>query len=437
LRASPGIRRDPLAFLARTVAEHGPLVTLPVPRNPALLVNTVDGVRQLLVDRAGGYSKQTAQYRMLSLVTGIGLLTADGEQWRHRRRIDQPAFHRSRLELAAAATVQATERLRGRLPATGAVLDVEAAALQVSVEVVVDTLMTGPAGADGAAEAVGAQLVAAVQDALDVVMARARTPIPLPAWAPTPTGRRLRRATATLDAACAELAAQRRAAGLSFGDGDLLALLLRAADAEALTGAEVRDELVTMVIAGHETVASALTWALHLLARHPDAQARLHAELDAVLAGRPPRWADLQGLEWTSAVVEEALRLYPPAWVLTRRAEQDDELDGVPVPAGTLVIVSPWLVHRRADLFADPERFDPTRFLGEARRSVPRHGYLPFGAGPRLCIGRDLALVEAVLMLATLLRDRAVLPVPGWRLRFDAGVTLRPRAGLPLRLLPR
>jgi cytochrome P450 len=256
-------------------------------------------------------------------------------------------------------------------------------------------------------------------------------------WAPTPTNLLLRRTRRRLDAIASGLIAERRdrvrrAPEAPHGD-DLLGLLL---DSD-LTDAEVRDELVTMVIAGHETVASSLTWTLYLLARHPQAQARLHAELDDVLAGREPGWDDLARLPWTRAVVDEALRLYPPAWVVTRRAEADDVVDDVALPAGTLVIISPWLLHRRPDVFADPGRFDPARFVGDGARSLPRGAYLPFGAGPRLCIGRDFALVESVLMLAALVRDRAVLPVPGRAPRVDASVTLRPRGGLPLRLLPR
>lgn len=431
VRAVPAIRRDPLAYLASVVDRWGDLVAFPMPRSPVLLVNTVAGARRVLVENHGAYTKQTVQYGALSLVTGVGLLTADGDEWRRRRRIDQPAFHHSSLDGVAAESVAAAERLRSAIPRSGGVVDVDHAALRATLEVVGRTLFGGSVAADGE------RVVAAVLSALDVVVARARTPLPVPQWAPTPGNRRLRRAVSTLDDASSAVVAHRRAAGLADTDRDLLSLLLRAADAGDLTPPEVRDELVTMVIAGHETVASALTWTLHLLATHPGAQARLHAELDGVLAGRSPRWDDLRSLAWTRAAVDEALRLYPPAWVVTRRAVADDEVDGVPVPAGTLVIVSTWLLHRRADVFEHPEEFRPERFLGEAARALPRGAYLPFGAGPRLCIGRDFALVEAVLLLAALLRDVEVRPGPGGEPRVDALVTLRPRGGLPLRVAPR
>ena len=430
LRDLLSIRRDPLAYLARTAERFGDRVAFPLPTTPVLLVNTVEGARRVLVENGGNWSKRTIQYGSLSLVTGSGLLTSDGTAWRTARRAVQPAFHHSSLDVVAEQSVAAADRLRERWPAgADAVVDVDAAVLQATLEVVGRTLFGADVGGDGE------RVVSAVLGALEVVIARARTPLPVPSWAPTPSNRRLARARRVLDEVVDSVVSARRAAGVGEADEDLFALLLRSVESGALPPEAVRAELVTMVIAGHETVASALTWTLHLLAEHPEAQERLHAELDAVLAGRAPTWADLPALAWTRAVVDEALRLYPPAWVVTRRAEADDVVDGVATPAGTLVIVSPWLLHRREEAWADPERFDPERFTGG--RTPPRGAYLPFGAGTRLCIGRDFALVECVLVLAALLRDRGVAPGPGRRPRVEALVTLRPRGGLPLRLLPR
>jgi cytochrome P450 len=433
IRGVPAMLGNPLGWLERQVAKHGDLVALPLPRTPVLLVNTPSGARRVLQENHRNYTKQTVQYGALSLVTGEGLLTADGERWRRHRRVMQPAFHPGGLPDVANHTLLAAGRLRRRWDAAGpgVPVDADAATMRAMLEVVGRTLF-----ADDLADA-GERVVTAVETALGVVLARARSPFasgPL-GRLPTPSRRRLDRATATLDAVCDDVVRRRRAQGVDGGDVDLLARLLRA----DLDDQEVRNELVTLVIAGHETVASALTWTLYLLAGAPGVQGRLHAELDDVLAGRPPAWADLARLTYTRAVIDEALRLYPPAWVITRRALAADDVDGIALPAGTLVLISPWLLHRREPAWPAPLSFDPARFLGDRAETARRRGdYLPFGTGPRLCIGRDFALVEAVLMLAALLRDRTVRRPPGAPdPRVDALVTLRPRGGLPVLMTPR
>lgn len=431
IRALPRIRRDPVGFLADAVARHGPMVAFPLPRTPVLLVNTPAGARRVLVEAASTWTKATIQYSSLALVTGSGMLTTDGSAWREARRAAQPAFGHGSLHGVAEQAVAAAERLLAGLPDEPAEVDVARASLEATLEVVGRTLFGGDVGDDGE------KVVAAVLQGLQVVVARARTPIPWPRWVPTPGNRRLARTEAVLDAAVEHVVARRRAAGVGQDDPDLLALLLRAVDAGALSRTSVRGEVATMVVAGHETVASALTWTLSLLARHPEVQDRVHAEVDALGGpGRSCGWDDLPRLPLVRAVVDEALRLYPPAWVVTRKAVADDVVDGVAVPAGTLVIVSPWLLHRREDSYPDAERFDPDRFLVESPPSPARGRYLPFGAGPRLCIGRDFALVESVLVLATVLRGRSVAPV-GPTPAVDASVTLNPRGGLALRFTPR
>jgi len=435
IRAVPAIRRDVLAFLQATVARHGDVVAFPMPGRAVLLVNDPGGVRRVLQDNHRAYGKATVQYTSLCLVTGSGLLTSDGEVWREHRRTVQPAFHHGRLSAIAEQAVAGADLLRQAWDdaAPGASVDADAACNSAMLDVVGRTLF----GTDLAD--VGEQVVHAVDVALRAVIADAQ--LPLPAWVPTPGRHRLAGALRTLDRVSSRIVAGRRAGDLGADDAgagaDLLALLLAAAGEGALTDREVRDEIVTMVIAGHETVASSLTWTLHLLAGEPDVQRRLHVELDAVLAGRRPRWEDLAGLRYTRAVVEEALRLFPPAWVITRRAVADDEICGVAVPVGTLVILSPWLLHRRAQSWPEPLAFRPERFL-EAERATGRGDYVPFGAGPRLCIGRDVALAEATLVLATLLRDRTVrAPLDARPPQVEALVTLRPRGGLPLLLVPR
>ncbi len=453
LRAVRGIRREPLAFLHQCVHRYGDLVAFPLPGTPVLLVNDPDGARRVLLERHAGYGKATVQYTSLSLVTGIGLLTAEQAEWKPRRAVDQPAFRHTALPGVAASAGHAACALRRVWDAApDHTVDAEQAVLRAMLDVVADTLFDADLEKVAPGEHLGRRLVEAVDEALQIVIARARLPLPALLARVFPPARRaqarLEAANAVLDDACARIVADRRARGVGEGDADLLALLLRAARAGVLTEREVRDELVTMVIAGHETVASALTWALHLLATHPSAQDRLAEELDGVLGAADdarPTWEDLAGLEYTRAVLDEALRLYPPAWVITRKALADDVVAGVAVPAGTLMIISPWLLHRREAAWPDPERFDPGRFLAAPGRksaaSRPSGDYLPFGLGPRLCIGRDVALVEGVMVLAGLLRGRRVLPAVGHPgvsdVPLDALVTLRPHGGMPLRVIER
>ena len=450
--AASGATRWPSC--TQCVHRYGDLVAFPLPGTPVLLVNDPDGARRVLLERHAGYGKATVQYTSLSLVTGIGL--SDRRAGRMEaapggRPAGLPAHRAARRRgLGRPRRLRAAPRL-GRGPGSHASTPSRQCCGPCSTSS--PTPCSTPTSRRWRpGEHLGRRLVEAVDEALQIVIARARLPLPALLARVFPPARRaqarLEAANAVLDDACARIVADRRARGVGEGDADLLALLLRAARAGVLTEREVRDELVTMVIAGHETVASALTWALHLLATHPSAQDRLAEELDGVLGAADdarPTWEDLAGLEYTRAVLDEALRLYPPAWVITRKALADDVVAGVAVPAGTLMIISPWLLHRREAAWPDPERFDPGRFLAAPGRksaaSRPSGDYLPFGLGPRLCIGRDVALVEGVMVLAGLLRGRRVLPAVGHPgvsdVPLDALVTLRPHGGMPLRVIER
>lgn len=437
LRAVPRIRRDAPGFLADCAARHGDVVQFPLPTSVALAVNEPAAARRVLQDNHRNYDKSTVQYRTLSVVTGNGLLTSDGELWRRQRRLVQPAFHSRTLAAVGDRTAEAARRQLDRWAALpdGEVVDVDAAMMRTTLDVVGHALFSTDLGSDADS------LVTSVLAALDAVVARARSPLPLPLTWPTPGNARMRRAIATLDRAVLDMVAARRESYRRSepSRGDLLDLLLAARDEGAgMDERQLRDEIITLVIAGHETVASALSWAFHLLADDAAARERLHAEAVGVLGAgerrRVPTVADLPALPWARAVLEETLRLYPPAWVVSRRALDDDELAGVPVPAGALVLVSPWVLQRDARSWADPLRFDPSRFLPGAPEPA-RGAYVPFGAGPRLCVGREFALVEGTLLLAAfaaavdLVRGEGAAPVEP-----DALVTVRPRGGLPLAL---
>ena len=424
-RGFAAIRANPLAFLEDTHRRYGELVAFPVPRTTALLVNDPADVRRVLQGGARQWTKATVQYAALATVTGPGLLAVADDRWLARRRVAQPAFHHQRLDTVTDSIRQAARRVAGewaRLPEGGTVVDVDALSMQVTLDVIGRTLFDEDLGD------VTDALVHATDEAAELVVAQGRQVVPLPGWVPTPVNRRLRRAVTDLDRICRQVIARRRARGVEEQHADLLGLLITA----GLPDDAIRDELVTMVVAGHETVASALTWTLMLLAEHPGHQDRLRAEVQA--SGDVSAVNLRDRLPWTRAVVDESLRLFPPGWVVSRRSTAPDVLGGRQVPAGTVAIISPWLLHRREDAWPEPERFDPNRFHGDVATNA-RADYVPFGLGPRLCIGRDLALVELTVILAELLRAHEVMLPEGWRRPdIDAFVTLRPRGGLRLRV---
>ena len=431
LKAFSAIRGNPLSYLAGVWREHGDVVQFPIPRPPSYFVNDPDAVRRVLVEQARTYGKSTIQYRALSLVTGEGLLTSDADVWRRQRRMVQPAFHQETLaqltdyvERSSSSVLADWERA-----GTGAMVDIDVAMMHATLEVVGHALFGSDLSQDASA------LADATLDALDVVIARARVPITPPGWIPTRANWRLAAANNVFDSAVRRMIAER--AHAQFRTHDMLDMLMEVRDenGQGLSGEEIRNQMVTFIVAGHETVASALTWAWALLADHPHEQESLHEELSQIVRDAPLTIDDYPRLVRTRAVFDEALRLYPPAWLITRKALASGELAGRMVPAGSLVIMSPWLLHRHPSLWRDPEEFCPSRFIDE---EVDRSSFLPFGAGPRMCIGRDFAYVEGVLMLARLAsRFQVSYPAGAGVPAMDPLVTIRPAGGLKLRITRR
>jgi cytochrome P450 len=431
-RAFRSVRADPLSFLVEVCERYGDLVAFPVPGAPAVLLNDPDDVRHVLQTSARHWGKQTVQYAALARVTGPGLLASFEPNWIEHRRLAAPAFHHQRLEamgdqVRAAADTAITARLAAGSFVSGDVVDVAALTHRIGLDAVGRGLFS--TDLSGQAQL----LLDATSEAAKLVVRLGRSILPTAAWAPTPTNLRLRSSRHRLDAISFKLIAQRRARGRlapAGGHGDDLLGLLMDSD---LTDAEIRNELVTMVIAGHETVAAALAWTLMLLAEQQPAQDRVRAELTDH-PGPVPMLGHRDKLPWTRAVVDEALRLFPPAWALSRRSHRADAIGGREVPPGTMVIVSPWLVHRRGDSWPDPLAFRPERFLGGgAGGGAGRSAYLPFGLGPRLCIGREFALGEMVVVLSRLLAEYRVDVPRGWsRPAAEAQVAVHPRGGMPL-----
>jgi cytochrome P450 len=398
----------------------------------SFLVNKPEYIEQVLLTNHANYRKSHFQRNLLGPLLGEGLLTSEGDFWRRQRRIAAPAFHSRRIS-AFVATMQAcSEALLARWGArSGEPFDVAADMMALTLDIIARTMFS--------AEVAGE--VAAIRRLTDIVVNLRPSLLDLfgfPQWIPRLHSRRYRAAIAAFEALVARFLAERRS-GQGARD-DLLSLLLAARDAETgegMSDRQLRDEILTIFLAGHETTANALAWTWYLLARHPRAEARLHDELDRVLGGRPPSFADLAELKWSRMVVEEAMRLYPPAHTIVRTALGEDRLGGLRVPPGASITISTYALHRNPNLWPDPERFDPERFAPAAVAARHRFAYLPFGGGPRICIGNGFAMAEAQVILAAIAQRYRLRLAGGHPVEPIGLITLRPKRGLWVTLEPR
>jgi cytochrome P450 len=417
------MRRDPLAFLTKLAREYGDVVRFRLGPVELHLLNRPDWIRDLLVTHAGSFHKGRGLERAKRLL-GEGLLTSEDPVHLQRRRMIQPVFHHDRVASYGGVMVEHAERLADGW--TEGTRDVSREMSRLTLAIVARTLFD--TDVESEADEIGEALTTSIE--------RFSKTLTLPFFEildrlPLPGNRRFERARARIDATIARMIAERRRAP---GRSDLLSLLVAASDPEGeggrMTDAEVRDEAVTLFLAGHETTANALTWTWYLLSQNPEAEARLHAEVDAVLGPRTPSVADLPTLPYTEMVLAESMRLYPPAWIVGRRALADYEVGGYVVPKRSIVVASQWVTHRDPRYFPDPERFDPERFRPEAKAARPKFSYFPFGGGPRVCIGEGFAWMEGVLILATLARRWRLHVEPGQAVLPAPSITLRPKHGL-------
>ncbi len=428
------IRTDTPGFLLECSRRFGDLVCFAIGGPKVFFVNHPDWIRQILQDHHKSYSKDTIQYNTLATITGRGLLTSDGNDWLKHRRLEQPAFTRPRLAMLDQVVLPATQAALTRWEAhrqTEGLIDIDQEMMSLTLEVVGKALF----GIDLRQDA--PRLTHAVLTALDHVIYKVQNLVTPPAWVPTPRNRAFKIALKQLDEAVQEIIDQRRKTGQKTDD--LLSMLLFARDEETgsgLSDQQIRDEVITILIAGHETVASALTWSWYLLASHPEQWQRLRSEIIDVLGSQLPGTADLSNLPYTNQVFSEALRLYPPAWLITRKAIEEDKLGEQVIPAGSLIVMSPYVIHRHPEFWEQPEQFNPERFAESNEKSWPRYAYIPFGGGPRLCIGNNFALIEGALILAAVTQRYRLELVSPHPIHADPLVTLRPHAGLPMRLIP-
>ncbi|MET0593107.1 MAG: cytochrome P450 [Polyangiaceae bacterium] len=426
--------RDPLHLLSTGAREHGDVVRYRFAVFDYVLVSGADEIQHILVKNQKNYTKSRS-YQGLKLVLGDGLLTSEGEFWRRQRRLAQPAFHAQKLRSLATTMAGLTADSVARwnaLPQSGRTLDMHAEMMRLTFRIVGKTLFGSDV--EGDAQAIGKALTTAMQFANDHI----ETLQLIPVWLPLPKNIRFREAQGTLDALVYRLIDEHR--GAEGRGGDLLSMLMAVTDegdGGKMTPRQLRDEVMTLVLAGFETTANALSWTLYLLAKHPEVAARLEEEASRVLGNREPGFEDVPQLEYTERVLQESMRLYPPAWCFERQAVEDDEIGGYAIPKGTTIAICPYVLHRNPAIWENPDKFDPDRFLPERSNDRSRFAYLPFGDGPRICIGKAFAMMEMKIVLAMIARSFRMQMATSERVEIDPRITLRPRNGVRMTITPR
>jgi cytochrome P450 len=405
-----------------------------------VLFNDPADIREVLIDKAASFGKDRTQKRM-KILLGEGLITSDGEAHKRGRRIAAPAFHRQRIQRYATQIVDLADGL-SRAWQPGQPIDIAAEMMRLALQITARTLFDTEVTAE----------IHVINDQVNIVMDLYNYLIAMPRAellldSPLPAMRRFRHAKARLDEVVDFMIARRRIETSSEGGleerGDLLSMLLAARDDQAdgnglsLSADEARDQVLTLFLAGYETVANLLAWTWFLLGQNPLAEERLHEELEGVLAGRGPTLEDMPRLEYTAMVLAESMRLYPPAWAMGREVLEDVSIGPYRLPKGAMVFFSQYIVQRDPRWFPHPERFTPERFTAEAKAARPRFAYFPFGGGGRQCIGESFAWMEATLALATIAQRWRLALVPGQNIEPQPKITLRPQNGIRTIPIPR
>ena len=423
----PYFRKDPPGYLLNVARTYGDLAHMRLGPQHAYVVSRPNWIRDILVTHQANFTKSRILERAKVLL-GEGLLTSEGEFHTRQRRLVQPAFHRERLVRYAADMVECAERARAQWT-PGVELDMHREMTRLTLAIVGRTLFSADVSSE--ADEIGAAMTE-ILGQFDTLL------MPFSEWLqklPLPSVRRFEKARDQLDRIVYGLIAERRASGRD--QGDLLSMLLLAQDEDdhaGMTDKQVRDEALTLLIAGHETTANALTWTWYLLSQNPEVEALMHEELDSVLDGQLPTFDDVPRLPYTTGVFSESLRLYPPAWGVGRRAIQDYSIDGYTIPAKSILLMSTWVVHRDPRFWSEPEEMDPARWTAEQEEQRPKFAFFPFGGGTRVCIGERFAWAEGVLVLATLAQHWKMRLVPGHPVATQAVITLRPRYGMKMTL---
>lgn len=420
------LRRDPLGFLLRLEREYGEVAFFKLGPQPVYLISNPDYIRDILITHNRNFMKGEGLQRAKRLL-GEGLLTSEGEFHLRQRRLVQPAFHRQRIAGYAGTMVEYTARLAGKWQG-GQTVDVAREMMRLTLAIAGKTLFD--ADVESEADEIGDALGRMMQqfNRLTLPFSQLLEKLPLPST------RRFLQGRERLDRTIYRIIDERRRSGRDHGD--LLSMLVAARDEEGdgsgMSDEQLRDEAMTIFLAGHETTANALTWTWYLLSQNPEAERRLHAEIDQVIGDRLPTAEDFPRLKYAEMVFAESMRIYPPAWLIGRRALGDYNVGEYAIPARSILLTSQYVMHHNPKYFPDPERFDPERWLPEARESRPQFSYFPFGGGPRLCIGEHFAWMEGVLVLATLARKWRLRLAPGHPVEMQPLVTLRPKYGMKM-----
>lgn len=416
-------------LIADGFRETGDLYQMTILGNPMVLIHHPDHLYELLVTRADDFHKSkdyTDGQKGLARFLGSGLLTSDGAFWKRQRKLAAPALHMKRIAAYGETMVSETAAMLDRWPTHGAI-DVGHEMTQATLRIVTRTLFSLEIGADG--ERIGRIM----SDMQEFIGATNTLETLIPAWVPTPRRFREQEAVRELDEIVYRVIADWKQHGEDRGDLLSMLLLARDEDGQPMSDRQARDEIVTMFLAGHETTANTLNWVWYLLAQHPEVEAKLHAEVDSVLGERVPTLDDLKRLPYAEQVVKEAMRLYPPAFGFSRLAVRDTELGGYPIPAGTEIQAFNYTTHRDPRWWTDPDTFRPERFAPEHAEPNTRYAYLPFGGGPRICIGIGFAQMEAHLMTALIAARYRLRLSPGQIVTPEPLLTLRPEGGhLPM-----
>ena len=423
LRTYKAMADDLIGFVGRRFESLGDMYYVPSSAGGLYVMRHPEHFRDVLVTNAECYSKEHSAFVRLSRVLGQGLLNTDGETWRRQRRMIQPAFHKARLASYARMMVEEASAMAAQWQ-HGQTIDLGAEMTRLTLTIVSRALFSHEVSDD----------VGAITRAVTVLQEAFSAPPILPRWIPTPLRVRSRLARRAIDRVMYRLIAARRGAAPPGEDADLLQRLIdardEAGDGRGLSDEEIRDQLVTFFLAGHETTSHALTWTFYLLSRNPDVATAMHDELNAVLGNEAPGFEACDALPFTERVVKESMRIFPPVYAIARKAVTDNRVGGYTVPAGSEVGLWFYQAHHDPRWFEEPERFDPDRFADPAAIQRMKNAYLPFGLGARTCIGKTFATIDAVLLLATITQRWRLSLAPEQQVAISTGVTLMPKYGM-------